>query len=105
MQSGFIRDRRVDKTSRFRFCIDRIQRIGTNIKPETARNLSVMPGCLWPDRLVDNVKSAAKNIQRMNAVCLLRVGKFSTIVRLDQVWRITKINNCTLARCKKSTVL
>ena len=61
-----------------------------------AFNLAVMPWCLWPDCLVDNVKSTAKNIQRMDSICFLRVGKLSAVVRLDHFWRITKVNNCTL---------
>ena len=45
---------------------------------------------------MDNVKSTTKDIQRMDTICFSRVGKFSAIVRLDHVWRITKVNNCAL---------
>ena len=41
--------------------------------------LAVMPGCLWPDRLMDNVKSTTKNIQRMDTICFSRVGANSLL--------------------------
>ena len=61
-----------------------------------ALHFAVMPGCFGANCLMDNMKSAAKNIQRMDTLCSLRVGKFPAIVCLDYIWRITKVNNCTL---------
>lgn len=61
-----------------------------------ALHLTIMPGRLGTDCLVDNVKPAAKNIQRMHAISLLGMGKFSAVVRLDYVRCIAKVNNRTL---------
>ena len=66
------------------------------VVPVAAFYFAVVPGCLGTDRLVDNVKPAAKNIQRMNTICLLCVGKFSAVVRLDHVRRITEVDDRTL---------
>ena len=43
----------------------------------------------------------------MNAICFLRVSKFSAIVRLDHVRRIPKVDDCTLHKVciRQGTVL
>ena len=64
--------------------------------PVTAFHFAVMPRGLGSDRLVENVKFAAKIIQRMNAFCLLCVSKFSTIVRLNHIRSIPKVKNGTV---------
>ena len=45
---------------------------------------------------MNNVKSATQSIKRMNAICLLRVGKFSAVVRLDHFRCIPKVDDRTL---------
>lgn len=64
--------------------------------PVAALHFPIAPGRLRTDCLVYNVKPTAKNIQRMYAFCLLGVGKFSSVVRLNHAWCIAKVDNRTL---------
>ena len=56
-----------------------------------AFHFPVVPGRPWSDCLVLDMKTAAQNIQWVDAIGLLRVGKFAAIIRLEDVRRITEI--------------
>ena len=61
-----------------------------------AFHFTVMPRRSRANCFVDDMKLTAKSIQRMNAICLLGVCKLSTVVRLNHLRRITKVNDRTL---------
>ena len=62
----------------------------------TAFHFPVMPGRPGSDRLVLDMEAAAQHIQWMDSIGLLRVGKLTAVIRLDDVRRVTKVNNRSL---------
>ena len=61
--------------------------------PVAALYLAVVPGRCRADRFVFDMKSTAKYIQWVDALCLCRMCKFPTVVCLDHIRGITEIDN------------
>ena len=59
----------------------------------TAFYLTIVPRCRRADRLVRNVKPVAKNIQWVDAFCLCCMGKLPTIVCLDHIRSVSKVDD------------
>lgn len=61
-----------------------------------AFHLAVMPWRLGSDRLMDDMKLIAKDVQRMNSLCPLCIRKLAAIIRLNQLGCITEVDNGSL---------
>ncbi len=59
----------------------------------TALDFSVVPGCPWADQLVGNTQRAAKDVQGVDPFGIFNVGEFRTIVSLDHVGLVSKIED------------
>lgn len=57
---------------------------------------AVVPGRCRTNCFVGNVQLVAENIQRMYAFCFPHVVKFTAVVGLNNIRRITEIDNCSL---------
>lgn len=60
--------------------------------------LAIMPRCPWADMFVFDSKFITQDIQWMCTVCFLQMDKLCTVVSLQLLWFISKVDNGTFQK-------